>query len=160
MRGKSTIAIAALLTFVLPSLAWAQAGSAGYDPRRDPERDLQSAIGEARAGAKRIILELGGEWCGWCHLLERVTHEDQEISRLWSRAFVTVKVNVSQENGNERFLARYPSVAGYPHLFVLDSDGQLLQSQATAEFEEGRGYSRERILAFLNRWAPPGRRGQ
>lgn len=156
MRGKSTIAFAALLTFVAPAFAAAQARSAGYDPGRDPARDLQNAIYEAKAGAKRIILEVGGEWCGWCHLLERFTHEDPAIDRLWSRAFVTVKVNVSQENENRQFLARYPSVSGYPHLFVLDSDGAFLHSQPTGAFEEGRGYSRERILAFLNQWAPPG----
>ena len=108
MKRFTRVAPVALVGLVVPSFAWAQAGSAGYDPRRDPQRDLQAAIYEAKAGAKRIILEVGGEWCGWCHLLERFAHEDPEVRQLWSGAFVTVKVNMSEENRNERFLARVP----------------------------------------------------
>ena len=38
---------------------------AGYDPKRDPAADLKTAMAEAQRGGKRILLEVGGEWCPW-----------------------------------------------------------------------------------------------
>jgi hypothetical protein len=61
-------------------------------------------------------------------------------------------VNFSPDNENKAFLSRYPKVAGYPHLFVLDKTGKLLHSQDTALLESGKSYSRERMKAFLLKW--------
>jgi hypothetical protein len=65
-----------------------------------------------------------------------------------------MKVTFDGEQKNEAFLSRYPEIPGYPHLFVLDSDGQLLHSQGTAELEEGRGYNDKVYLEFLDKWKP------
>ena len=59
----------------------------------------------------------------------------------------------SKENRNEALLRRWPSVAGYPHLFVLDAGGGLVHSQDTSELEAGDGYDRNRVLGFLDRWS-------
>jgi hypothetical protein len=45
-------------------------------------------------------------------------------------------------------------VATANHLYVLDSDGELLQSQGTAALEKGRGYSEEKVLEFIAKWTP------
>jgi len=66
---------------------------------------------------------------------------------------VVLKVNYSDENENKDFLGKYPKIRGYPHLFVLDSDGKLLHSQGTAELEEGKGYNEQKVMAFLSKWA-------
>ena len=68
--------------------------------------------------------------------------------------FVTLKINVSPENMNEKFLSAYPAIPGYPHLFVLDSDGKLLHSQNTSELELGKSYNPDKVEAFLKHWAP------
>jgi hypothetical protein len=66
-----------------------------------------------------------------------------------------VKVNVGPENMNEEFLSQYPKAAGYPHIYILDSDGTFLHSQDTAELEDGAdSYVPEVFMAFLQRWAP------
>ena len=69
--------------------------------------------------------------------------KNDDIRDQWLGNFVTVKVNFSPENRNETFLIHYPEIAGYPHFFVLKSDGTFLHSQDTAELESGRGYSEE-----------------
>jgi len=66
---------------------------------------------------------------------------------------MVMKVNYSEENRNEAFLSRYPPIPGYPHIYVLESDGSLLHSQGTAVLEEGRSYSQDVFLTFLNKWA-------
>ena len=65
-----------------------------------------------------------------------------------------MKVNFSEENENKAFLAAYPEIKGYPHLFVLDADGKLLHSQFTGDLEKGKGYDRGKFFAFLKGWAP------
>ena len=65
-----------------------------------------------------------------------------------------MKVNMSEENRNAEFLAGYPKVPAYPHLFVLDTDGTFLHSQGTGELEEGKGYNEDVFTAFLEKWRP------
>lgn len=148
-----------LFLLLLPALASAAPAAAapkkpaGYDPRRDPAADLQKAMGEAQSGGKRILLEVGGEWCGWCHLLNRVFTEDAEVSKLLHEKFVVLKVNWSPENKNEAFLSRYPAIDSYPHAYVLDAKGKLLHADDLTQLEAKKGYDREKVLAFLKQWS-------
>jgi thiol:disulfide interchange protein len=127
---------------------------AGYDDTADPAADVQAAVAQAAEGGQRILLEVGGEWCSWCHLLEKFVHADEEVAAALDRDFLIVKVNYSDENKNEGFLGQYAEINGYPHLFVLESDGSFLHSQETDVLEAGKGYDREKFLAFLAEWAP------
>lgn len=145
-----------LVALVAPAPAAAAPGAAGYDPDADPAADLAAAIERARVEGKRILLEVGGEWCGWCHRLERFLHDDEDVRARLDAAFVVVKVNWSPENENEAFLANYPEIHGFPHLFVLDADGTLLHSQNTGPLESGKSYDPARVLAFVEAWAPGG----
>ena len=128
-------------------------GKAGYDPEADPAADLAAAVQTAQKEGKRILLEVGGEWCSWCHLLEKFLDENSAIDQALHDRYVVVKVNYSKENKNEAFLGQYPEIAGYPHIFVLDSDGKLLHSQNTAELEEGKGYNADAVMAFIRQWS-------
>ena len=157
---------AALLTlallFLSASLAQ-QPGSAGYtpvekyDPSRNADQDLRDAIVEAKRTGRRILLEVGGDWCKWCHILDRFFEEHPEIVKLRDTGFLMVKINFSEENLNEKFLGRFPPVAGYPHFFILDSNGKVLHSQDTAKLEEGEGYNLKKFTTFLEEWSPPKR---
>lgn len=127
---------------------------AKYDPKRDAARDIDDAVAEAKRTNRRILLEVGGEWCSWCHILDEFFDKHADLTALRDKNFVTVKINFSDENPNKEVLARYGEINGYPHIFVLASDGKLLHSQDTAVFEEGRGYVLERLTTFLTHWAP------
>ena len=129
--------------------------NAQFDPARDPVADLETAKVEAQRGGKRIILDVGGEWCSWCHLLDAFMEGDSELRRFRDGNYVWMKVNYSEENENAEFLARFPEIKAYPHLFVLDAEGQLLHSQFTGDLEKGKGYDRAKFDAFLKAWAPP-----
>ena len=129
--------------------------NAQFDPARDPVADLETAKVEARRGGKRILLDVGGQWCSWCHLLDAFVVGDAEIRSFRDANYVWMKVNYSEDNENAAFLSRFPAITGYPHLFVLEADGQLLHSQFTGELEKGKGYDRGKFFAFLRQWAPP-----
>ena len=128
--------------------------NAQFDPARDPVADLETAKVEARRGGKRIVLDVGGEWCSWCHLLDAFVAGDAEIRSFRDANYVWMKVNYSEDNENAAFLSRFPAITAYPHLFVLDAEGQLLHSQFTGELEKGKGYDRAKFFAFMKAWAP------
>ncbi len=126
-----------------------------YDPQRDPAQDLAQVLTQTRTSGKRILIEVGGDWCTWCHALDRYIHDNEAVSEALRANFVVLKVNYSEENTNESFLSQYPEIPGYPHIFVLESTGELLHSQNTGDLEEGKSYSNEAFLSFLNKWSPP-----
>ncbi|MEG2804061.1 thioredoxin family protein [Stenotrophomonas sp.] len=132
--------------------------NASFDPARDPVADLATAKVEAQRGGKRIVLDVGGEWCSWCHLMDAFIEGDAEIRSFRDAHFVWMKVNYSEDNENTAFLSAFPAIKGYPHLFVLDADGTLLHSQFTGELEadkgQPKGYDRKRFFAFMKDWAP------
>jgi thioredoxin-related protein len=152
-------ALAAVVLLFVTAVCAAAGGGAGYDRAADPAADLEAAVAEARTSGKRIILVVGGEWCSWCHILDRFVKGNPAIQALWDRHYVTLKVHWDPDQPNEAFLGQYPEIEGYPHILVLDGDGRLLHSQNTGELESGDSYSPELVTAFLNRWAPPSREG-
>lgn len=128
-------------------------GRASFDPKRDAAKDIREAIAEAGKTHKRVLLDVGGEWCIWCHRLDTLFATNPDLDEYLHKYFVVVKVNYSPENKNEKVLSRYPKVAGYPHLFVLDANGKLLHSQDTGELESGKHHDREKVFAFLKKWS-------
>ncbi|AAF84298.1 hypothetical protein XF_1489 [Xylella fastidiosa 9a5c] len=128
--------------------------NAEFDPGRDPVADLATAKVEAKRGGKQIILSIGSKRCSWCRVLDEFINGDSEIRSFRDAHFIWMKVNVSDENKNEVFLARFPKVKNYPHLFVLDADAKLLNSRFTADFEKGHSYDRRKFFAFLRQSVP------
>jgi thiol:disulfide interchange protein len=126
-----------------------------YDPARDPEKDLQDAIRQSQQNGKRILLDVGGEWCIWCHKLDAFFENNPQLLELRESNFIFLKINFSPDNQNKQFLSRYPRIQGYPHLFVLDSNGKLLQSQDTDALELGSSYDLHKVESFLKEWARP-----
>ena len=131
----------------------ASAGAGRFDPARDADADIRAAVAEASKTGKRVLLDVGGEWCIWCRRLDTLYATHDDIRSFRDAHYVVVKVNWSPENKNERVLSRYPKVAGYPHLFVLDADGTLLRSQNTGDLEKGKGHDPVKVMAFLKQWA-------
>ncbi|HET6569391.1 MAG TPA: thioredoxin family protein [Rhodothermales bacterium] len=167
MKSVRLLALSSMLLLVaglLPRLALAQMAStsdsgpiysvATYDPARNPAEDLKQTIREAQESHKRILVEVGGDWCSWCHAIEKYVHENKAVAYALREDYILMKVNMSDENRNEAFLSGYPDIPGFPHIFVLDSDGDLLHSQSTGDLEEGPSYNEQAFLAFLQKWAP------
>lgn len=125
-----------------------------YDPGRDAAADIQQALAEAQRTNRNVLLEVGGDWCIWCHIMDKFFETHSDLLSLRESNYVWVKVNFSRENKNEQVLSQYPKIPGYPHLFVLGAQGQLLHSQSTAELEAGKSYNKKKFTKFLEKWVP------
>jgi thiol:disulfide interchange protein len=144
------------VAFAFLSLAaLAQALPARFDPSRDAATDVAIATAAAKAQHKRVMVDVGGEWCPWCHILDRFVAAHADVQQLVEANYIWVKVNWSPQNRNETLLSRWPRVKGYPHLFVLDGDGQLVRSQDTSQLEAGADYDKDKLLAFLRLYRQP-----
>jgi len=126
-----------------------------YDPSRDAAKDIDAAVVEAQKTGRHILLVVGGDWCSWCHTLDNYFKSNPELTELRDRNYITVKVNWSLENTNEKALSRYPAINTYPYFFVLDKDGKFLWGQRTGLLEEGSSYNLQKVTAFLMKWTPP-----
>jgi hypothetical protein len=129
--------------------------SSAYDPRRNPVKDLLMAEAQAKQANKHILLEVGGDWCGWCKILDKFFADHGELLKVRDSNFVLMKVNMSAVNENYPFLSQYPKIPGYPWLFVVDADGKLLVSKSTNDLENGASsYDEKSIKDFLLAWKP------
>jgi thioredoxin-related protein len=151
---KLKLFIVVMIIAVTSVLAQSEGSSPLFDPTRNSFDDLESAIEMAKENNKNIILDVGGEWCIWCHRIDAFMHNTKEINSLLEKYYLVVKINYSKENKNEKFLSQYPKIEGYPHFFVLDKNGKLLHSQNTGDLEKDKGYNKDKFIAFLNEWKP------
>jgi thioredoxin-related protein len=121
-----------------------------YDDSRDAVVDLNRAADIA--DGRKILVIAGGDWCSWCHRLDKFIHSNKEISQLIEKTFVVLKVNFSDENKNPAFFKEYPQIKGYPAFIILDHKKQFLALQNTGDLESGNSYSKDAMLTFINKW--------
>lgn len=130
--------------------------SLGFDPARDPFDDFARAADVAKREGKLVLIEIGGDWCTWCHVMEEYLAETPAVRSALLNAFVILKVNVSEENPNTEFVSYLPEIRGVPFFVIADPDGQVVGEQETASLEQDHGYSDEAFMAFIRRWRPGG----
>lgn len=123
-----------------------------YDDSRDPFKDAVAAIKLASESNRNVLIEIGGNWCTWCHKMDAFLAKNPEIYQQLHDNYVLLKINVSDSNDNEAFMKSLPPVLGYPHMYVSTNQGQMLLSKDTAELLENLEYSAKNWLAFLDKW--------
>jgi thiol:disulfide interchange protein len=117
--------------------------------------DIAAALKTAAAEHRRVILDFGGNWCPDCQVLDVYFH-DAANKPLLEAHYILVHVNVGRVDQNLDIAARYkvPLGKGVPALAVLDTDGKLLYSQRTGEFEAMRRMASSTVTEFLMQWKP------
>ena len=126
-----------------------------FDPGRDAMADVEQALGLAQAQRKLVFVDVGGEWCTWCHVFDRFVASRPEVKKTLEEKYIVVKVNYSPQNRNEKLLSRWPKAKGYPHFYILDGNGRVLVSQASGELEAGKDYDEAKVLALLRKQPAP-----
>ena len=85
---------------------------------------LEEAKKEAKESDKYLFVDVYATWCGPCKLLKRNTFSDAEVGEYFNEKFVSKMVD--GERGEGLALVRKHPIAGYPTMFVFDSDGKLM----------------------------------
>jgi len=159
-RILSTLGIAALLLSCVGSTARGAETTAKatrpaiYDETADAAKQIADALALAQKENKRVLLQFGANWCGWCHKLHKLCETDADIAAKLRAAYVVVLVDVNKGH-NADINKKYgnPTRFGLPVIVILDSAGKVLTTQDTGKLEEGDHHDPKKVLGFLNEWA-------
>lgn len=125
-----------------------------YDPTLDGMKQIKEAITNANASGKHVLIQYGGNWCGWCIKFDAYCKADTSISKMIEANYVPVKLNYSPENKNDaanEFLGN-PTRFGFPVFIIIDGKGKVLHIQDSGLLEEGAGYSKQKVTGFFRNW--------
>lgn len=127
-----------------------------YKPEADAAAIIDSLLVQAKAENKHLILQVGGNWCGWCYRFHDFIQQDSLSSALIEENYLIYHLNYSKENQNEALLAKYeyPQRFGFPVLVVLDADGNRLHTQDSWMLEAEKGYDPKKVPHFFKSWTP------
>ena len=128
-----------------------------YKPAEKAEQKIAEAVKQAKKEGKHVFIQIGGNWCIWCARFNDFVTSDKTIDSLIKTDFVVYHLNYSEENKNEKLLARYgfPQRFGYPVFLILDGTGKLIHTQNSGYLEDGKkSYSRDAVIGFFKDWRP------
>jgi thioredoxin-related protein len=127
-----------------------------YNPTLNAKNDIDLAVKKAKTEGKNVMIQIGGNWCPWCIRVHRFMDSDAEISQVLKNGYVFVLVNYSKENKNEEAISllQNPTRFGFPVFVVLNADGKVIHIQDSGYLEEGKSYSKEKLLRFIKLWTP------
>ena len=128
-----------------------------YNATENAEARIAELVKKAKAENKNIILQAGGNWCIWCLRFNNYVQTTPELKEIVDKNYLYYHLNYSPENKNEKVFAKYDNPGakfGYPVFVVLDQNGKMIHTQDSAVLEEGKGYSKEKVKAFFEKWAP------
>lgn len=115
---------------------------------------IAAALQRAQRDHKHVLIEWGGNWCGWCYKLHDVFHQDSTVQPLVHEEFELVLID---QGKNKELMLQYAGeagVSGFPHLTVLDAAGAVLTNQETGSLEVGPQHDPQKVSAFLQKWMP------
>jgi thiol:disulfide interchange protein len=143
-----------LSVLILPTLLKSQDTLNLYNPQANAKQDLAAAIQTAKEQHKHVLVQVGGNWCSWCHRLHNFFESETRIDSVLKADYIVVRINYSPENKNPDVLASlgYPQRFGFPVLLVLDANGNRLHTQDTGYLELNKGYDAEKTERFLLNW--------
>ncbi|MFT3681198.1 MAG: thioredoxin family protein [Ferruginibacter sp.] len=128
-----------------------------YDPSANAQDDIDAAVKKAAAENKFVLLQGGGNWCGWCREFARFCKVDKQIDSLIGNSFIVYHLNWSKENKNEAVFAKYGYAQrfGFPVFIILNDKGERIHTQNSEYLEDGKkSYSKEKVFSFLEMWSP------
>jgi len=100
-------------------------------PKKDTARlkEYDSALEQAKADRKLVLVDFYTDWCGWCKKLDRDTYSNQNVQIRLAKDFILVKVN-PEKSAEGKKLAQQFGVHGYPFVAVVDADGNKISQIA------------------------------
>ncbi|MBM3985108.1 MAG: DUF255 domain-containing protein [Planctomycetes bacterium] len=144
-----------------PAVAPAPAKTALYDEAADGRAQIDAALQRATRGNRRVLVQWGGNWCGWCIRLHELSSSDQEIRRKLQYEYDVVHVDIGRWDKHMDLAASYGADLkghGVPFLTVLAADGSVLANQETGSLEAAGGtpgHDPAKVLAFLAQHQAP-----
>lgn len=131
-----------------------------YDEKADAAQDVAAALVRAKRENKRVLIQWGANWCGWCKWLAGTMKSDRDVAHTLNYEYEVVHVDVGRFDKHLDLAKKYGAeLKAIPFLTVLDADDVALVQQNTEPFEakvDGKdGHDPKKLDAFLKQHAAP-----
>ena len=127
-----------------------------YDEKANADAQVAAARNRALKTHKRLLIDLGGNWCLDCRLLAG-TIDLPEMKRFIDAHFVVVTVDIGRFDKNGQIAARYGikgRLKGVPAVLVVDPrSNKLLNAGHETELADARSMGPQALADWLARWA-------
>lgn len=126
-----------------------------YDEKADADRAVTMAKQRARLTHKRVLIDLGGNWCLDCRLLAG-TMETPQLKSFVERYFEVVTVDVGRFDRNQQIPARYGikgRLEGVPAVLIVDpATDKLVNAGHVTALADARSLSPQALADWLAQW--------
>ncbi|HEX8486753.1 thioredoxin family protein [Sphingomonas sp.] len=126
-----------------------------YDEAANADAQVAAARARAIKARKRLIIDLGGNWCLDCRLLAGVM-ELPEMKPFVARHFEVVTVDVGRFDKNLQIPARYgitSRLKGVPAVLVVDpKSNRLLNAGRETALSDARSLTPQALADWLAGW--------
>ena len=129
-----------------------------YDESADGAQQIRAGLATAKRENKRVLVQWGANWCGWCIKLHGLLTTDRALARKLLYEYEVVHVDIGRWDKHIELAARYGADlkgSGVPYWTILDADGQVVASQATGVLEKDGGHDPGKVLEVLARHQAP-----
>ena len=133
-----------------------------YDEKADARDQIAEALKRAKKENRRVLIQWGANWCGWCHLLHDTFKKDKDVRRKLLYEYDLVLIDVGQLDKNIDYamtLGADLKVNGLPYLTVLNADGRPIANQETSSLEakiDGKpSHDPKAVMSFLTEHQAP-----
>lgn len=127
-----------------------------YDERADAPAAVARARAQARAQGKRLLIDLGGNWCPDCRVLAAVMRLP-ELAPFVAAHFVAVTVDIGRFDKNGRIAAAYGvtrRLDGVPAVLIVDPrTDRLVNAGHLFALADARSMTPQALADWLAQWA-------
>src|SRR5450432_4814265 len=73
-----------------------------FDTKAEGSTQIITALTQARAEHKNVLLMFGANWCIWCHRLKATMDSDATVAQTLNSNYVLVMIDVNMRHGPKR----------------------------------------------------------
>lgn len=125
-----------------------------YDVNANAAKDVDAAFARARKSHKRVLIDMGGNWCPDCLILANVM-QLPEMKTFLKQHFEVVAVDIGRFDKNQDIPARFGikgRLPGVPAVVIAEPDGTFVNPGKISALADARHMSAQAIADWLAGW--------
>jgi thiol:disulfide interchange protein len=126
-----------------------------YDEHADADAAVAAAFDRARKSHKRVLIDLGGNWCVDCVVLANFL-KLPEMQRFMAAHYEMVSVDVGRFDRNQQIPARFGitgRLKGVPALLIATPDGKLVNGDDAFATSDAHTMTPQALAEYLAKYA-------